>query len=156
MNNWIEHLRDRDYDKIQALIEVGEDVNASNEVGESVLMYALRHRCDFSVLMKLVKSGADIFAVDNEGVSVFDMAITYNNLDMVKYIIEKGVDVNTTKRKSGFTPLMCASSYGRYDVAKLLLKEGADKQKIDSSGLSAHDYSRKMNKKSILKLLEEH
>jgi ankyrin repeat protein len=154
MNIWIEHLKNNDYAKLQELIDNGEDLNAANESGESVLMYAIRSHCDFNLLMLLVESGADAFALDFEGVSVFDMAITYNNLPMVNYFLDRGIDVNQTQRKSGFTPLMCASCYGRNEIVKLLLKNGVDKDALDAKGLSATDFARKMNKKSILKLLD--
>ena len=64
-------------------------------------------------------------------------------------------DVNQTSRKSGFTPLMCATCYGRVEVVKYLLERGADKEAMESKGLRAKDFARKMNKKSVLKLLEE-
>lgn len=154
MNTWIEHLKNNDYAKIQELVKKGEDLNAANDSGETVLMYAIRSHCDFNLLMLLVESGADAFAVDYEGVSVFDMAITYNNLSMVAYFLEKGIDVNETQRRSGFTPLMCASCYGRNEIVKLLLQNGVDKDALDAKGLSATDFARKMNKKSILKMLD--
>jgi len=56
-----------------------------------------------------------------EDVSIFDMAITYDNIKMVEFFLDKGIDVNVTNRKSGFTPLMCASCYGRIEIAKILL-----------------------------------
>ncbi len=81
------------------------------------------------------------------------MAITYNNIFMFNHIVKFGIDVNKTDRKSGFTPLMCASCYGRVEIAKQLLKYGADKNTLDSRGFSALDFARKMNKKSVLEVL---
>jgi ankyrin repeat protein len=49
---------------------------------------------------------------------------------------------------------MCAACYGRNEVVKILLESGADKEATDTKGLSATDFARKMNKKSILKLLD--
>jgi len=154
MNRWLEVLKNNDYLNAKKLIKNGEDVNDENESGESVLAYALRYQCDFELLMLLVENGADIFDFDNEGVSIFDMAITYGNEEMVRYLLDHGVDVNLTKRKSGFTPLMAAACYGRTEVAKILLDHGADKDAVDSKGFNATDFARKMNKKSILELLE--
>jgi ankyrin repeat protein len=154
MNTWIEHLKNNDYKKVQQLLNSGEDVNETNESGESVLMYAIRSHCDYELLMLLVQSGADIYAIDHEGVSVFDMAITYNNVAMVEFFLEKNIDVNATQRKSGFTPLMCASCYGRGEIVQLLLQNNADKDAIDMKGLTATEFARKMNKKSVLRLLD--
>jgi ankyrin repeat protein len=153
MTNWIEALKNNDIEKINILICKGENINDENESGESVLAYAIRSHCDFELLMLLIQSGADIYDTDHEGVSIFDMAITYNNIQMTLYFLEKGIDVNKTHRRSGFTPLMCAACYGRTEIAKILLENGADKEAVDLKGLSATDFARKMNKKSVLTLL---
>ena len=57
-------------------------------------------------------------------------------------------------QKSGFTPLMCAACYGRTEIAKILLENDADKDVADSKGITATDFARKINKKSILQLLD--
>ena len=156
MSKWLELLKRNDYISIKKYIRDGSDVNETSETGESVLMYALRYRCDEDIIELLRESGANLQAIDNEGVSVLDMAITYDNLAFVKYLIEEGIyDVNATSRKSGFTPLMCATCYGRIEVVKYLLEKGADKEAYEIKGLRARDFARKMNKKSVLKLLEE-
>ena len=154
MNKWLEVLRNNDYLNAKKLIKSGEDVNDANESGESVLAHAIRHHCDFDLLMLLVENGADVFDFDDEGVSIFDMAITYGNTRMVEFLLQKGVDVNQTNRKSGFTPLMAAACYGRVDVAKILLQNGANKDAQDIKGFNATDFARKMNKKTILELLD--
>ncbi len=154
MNKWLELLNNDDYLGLKKYIKEGADLCEANETGESVLACALRARCNYDTLMLLIESGADIFDFDNEGVSVFDMAITYDNIEMVKYIIEQGKDVNETTRKSGFTALMGAACYGRVEIAKILLQKGADQNARDSKGFSAIDFARKMNKKSILALLD--
>jgi len=154
LQDWIELLNNNDFIGVKKYINNGADVSQTNESGESILACALRAGCDSELLMLLIESGADIFDFDDEGVSIFDMAITYNNIEMVEYLISKGLDINKTNRKSGFTSLMAAACYGRIDIAKLLLNSGADLELRDSKGFSAIDFARKMNKKSILKLFD--
>ena len=151
MNKWLEFLKNNDFIGIKKYIKDGADVN---DAEESVLALAMRYRCDFDLVMLLIDAGADIYDFDEEGVSIFEMAITYDNIEMVKQIIDKGVDVNNTQRRSRFTPLMTAACYGRTEIAKLLLEQGADKSAKDSKGISVVDFARKMNKKSVLELLE--
>jgi len=155
MNKWIEILNNNDYIGAKKYIKEGADLNDENDNGESVLAHALRYRVDSDLLMLLIEKGADIYDFDNEGVSIFDMAITYDNKEIVEFLIEKGVDINTTSRRSKFTPLMCACCYGRLDIVKFLLENGADKTQCDYKGLSALDFATKMNKKSVIKLLED-
>ena len=154
MNKWLELLKSDDYLGIKKYIKSGADLQETNEAGESVLACALRAGCEMETLMLLIESGADVFDFDDEGVSIFDMAITYDNFSIVTYIIDQGLDVNKTTRKSGFTALMAAACYGRVEIAKVLLEKGADQHVQDSKGFSAIDFARKMNKKSVLELLD--
>ena len=154
MNKWLELLNKQDYIGIKKYIKNGADIQDTNEAGESVLACALRAHCDEEILELLIQSGADSFDFDDEGVSVFDIAITYDNKFMVKYLIENGIDINTTTRRSGFTALMAAACYGRVEIAQILLSYGVDQTAQDSKGFTAADFARKMNKKSILALLE--
>ncbi|WP_457749223.1 ankyrin repeat domain-containing protein [Sulfurimonas sp.] len=151
---WLELLKNDDYLGIKKYIKNGADISETNEAGESVLACALRAKCSNDIIMLLIENGANIFDFDNEGVSIFDMAITYDNIEIVNYLIEQGKDVNKTTRKSGFTALMGAACYGRVEIATILLENGADKNVKDSKGFSAVDFARKMNKKSILELFE--
>ncbi len=153
MNKWLELLRNDDYMGIKKYLKNGGDLEETNETGESVLACAMREGCDFDTVMLLVESGAEIKEFDDEGVSVLDMAITYDNLEMVQYLIEQGIDINTTTRRSGFTALMAASCYGRTEITKLLLESGVNQDALDSKGFRAVDFARKMNKKSVLALL---
>ena len=154
MNKWLEILKNNDYMGVKKYLKDGADLEETNDIGESVLACALRARCDMDLLMLLIDSGADIFDFDEEGVSILDMAITYDNLEMVKYLIENGMNVNQTNRRSGFTSLMAAACYGRVEIAKILLENNVDQKAKDSKGFSAIDFARKMNKKSVLALLD--
>ncbi|MDY0232481.1 MAG: ankyrin repeat domain-containing protein [Sulfurimonas sp.] len=154
MHKWTEIFKKNDFIAAKEYIKSGADVNAANDAGESVLAYAIRNRCEIDLLMLLIDSGADIYDFDDEGVSIFDMAITYNNIDIVNFFLEKGIDVNCTNRRSRFTPLMAAVSYGRIEIVKLLLRHGANQQALDVKGFSCIDFARKMNKKSILAILD--
>jgi len=154
MDKWIKYFKNNDFIAVKKYIKDGANLEDTNESGESVLALSLRYKCDFDLIMLLVESGADINDFDEEGVSIFEMAITYGNIEMVTYMIEHGIDVNFTQRRSRFSPLMAATCYGRVEVAKLLIDNGAKKDAIDSKGISVIDFARKMNKKSILKLLD--
>ena len=154
MNRWMELLKNNDFINVKRYIKSGADVNELNDMGESVLACAIRARCDMDLLKLIIDAGADIFDFDEEGVSVFDIAITYDNIDMVNYLIKNGIDVNKTHRRSGFTSLMAAACYGRVEIAKLLIEQGVDQNAVDSKGFSAVDFARKMKKKSVLELLD--
>jgi ankyrin repeat protein len=154
MNKWLELLKNNDYLNVKKYIKSGASLDETNDAGESVLACALRAKCDMDLLMLLIESGADIFDFDNEGVSIFDMAITYDTIEIVNYLILNNININKTTRKSGFTPLMAAACYGRVEIFKILIEQGADQYATDSKGFNTIDFARKMNKKSILEILD--
>jgi len=152
---WITLLQENEYIGIKQYLKEGADINDCTENDENVISCAFRYRCADEIIDLLVAKGAAVDDYDTEGVSVFESAITYNNLTFVEYMIEHGVDVNATRRRSGFTPLMAATCYGRTKMLELILSAGADKDRVDNRGYSAYDFARKMQKKSMLALLEE-
>jgi ankyrin repeat protein len=154
MEQWIELLKSNNYLGIKQYLKHGASANEIEENGESVICFALRYHCDSEILEILMENGADLYHTDNEGVSVFDVAVTYNNLFLIEKLITDGFDVNTPTRRSGFTPLMGAVCYGRIEVIQKLLDMGVNVSARDTQGLSAIDFARKMHKKSILALLE--
>lgn len=154
MNQWLELFRANDFLGVKKHIKSGGDLQAVNETGEGILACALREHCESDLVLLLIESGADIFDFDEQGVSVLDMAITYNSIEIVEYLIEHGVDINKTQRRSGFTPLMAAACYGRTEIVKILIQNGVVQDAVDLKGFSALDFARKMNKKSVLHLLK--
>ncbi len=154
MNEWMTLLQNDDYLGVKKHLKKGADVNAKNEQGESILAIALRLRCGDELLALLMREGADLFDRDNEGVSIFDAAITYNNLMTVRTILDAGIDVNDTGRQSGFTALMAAVCYNRKEIVELLLEHGADTALRDAKGLDCRDYARKTHRLKMLELLE--
>ena len=154
MYTWLELLKNNDYMGVKKYLKDGADLEEMNEGGESVLACAIIARCDMDLIMLLIDSGADAFDFDDEGVSIFDIAITYNYIELVEYILDKGMDVNNTQRRSGFTSLMAAACYGRVEIAQMLLEHGANQQKRDAKGFTAIDFARKMNKTSVLALFD--
>lgn len=156
MEKWIELLKANNFLGIKHYLKNGGYPNDVEENGESVLCFALRYHCDQEIFDLLIDSGADLYQTDNEGVSVFDVAVTYNNIPLIERLIADGFDVNVSTRRSGFTPLMGAVCYGRLEVIQKLLDMGVDVVARDGQGLNALDFARKMRKTSILNLLTTH
>jgi len=155
MDTWIKHFKNNDFIAIKKMIKNGEDMSVENESEESLLCCALREKCDDEIIMLLIENGADTEAMDCEGVSVFDTAITYNNMPLIKYMLAQGHNLNKTFRRSGFTALMGAVCYSRTEMVKLFIAEGVDTNAQDTKGFKAYDFARKMHKKVMMELLEE-
>ncbi len=153
MTKWIGLLQNNDFIGVKQYLRDSADVNDHNENEESVLALALKYKCDTELIDLLIESGAELDDFDDEGVSIFDYAITYGAIDLVTKMVVSGIDINRTQRRSGFTPLMCAVCYGRKDIVLLLLEKGADKDIIDAKGFSVVDFARKMRKKQMMEIL---
>jgi len=160
-SNIVQAIEHDDYLGVKQAIKKGVDLeqiveNELNENEESLLFYALHRKCSYDTIMLLIESGIDILRVDDDGVSFLDEAISSGNVDLVRYLVEtKGMNVNETKRKSGFTPLMQAACYGYTEIVELLLSHGADIHAKDSSNLDVVGYTRKLQRKTMQKFLED-
>ncbi len=142
---------------IKELVGTLEDIGAlKNENGESLLRVAIKSGASLELFEVLVEAGADIFEVDEEGVGLIDDAIKKGRLDIVRYLVEQGIDPNTTKRKSGFTPLMAAMAYGDEPITKYLIQEcKVDPSIKDTFEKTAADYAKMTGYKHLIKYLEE-
>ncbi|UPT69993.1 MAG: ankyrin repeat domain-containing protein [Flavobacterium sp. JAD_PAG50586_2] len=93
------------------------------------------------------------------GGTALNFAAFYNNLEIAKYAIEKGADVNhsfASSKGKGFTPLMAACEKGNVEMVKLLIHNGADVNASDSHGRTALDilvFEIRDNEEEILKVL---
>ncbi len=143
-----------DFIGIKKYLKSGANINEVNDHDESVLAIALRLHCEQEIIDLLLDSGANTDEIDEEGVSIFDYTITYNNSKLFHKLIKDGMDINQTHRKSRFTPLMAAVCYSRLEMAKTLILNGADKDAQDFKGFKAFDFARKMKKTAMLELLE--
>lgn len=81
------------------------------------------------------------FTVDSMGNNMLEYAVLDNNLEVVRYLIEVGVDVNG-KGEFGYTPLITAMESEEYETACYLLCMGGDGNVKNVDGLSAFDILR--------------
>jgi len=69
-------------------------------------------------------------------------------------LIQNGADLNA-QQDSGQTLLMDAAMGGNYNMAKMLLKFGANKDIQDANGKTAKDWAKELGNKNITALLSE-
>jgi len=95
---------------------------------------------DLAAVKALVEAGnpADT-PIDyaEKGVTPLYKAAGEGRTDIVKYLIEKGANVNFRGKEWGKTPLSEAASRGFDDVVDVLLKAGADPKARDRNGYTA-------------------
>lgn len=109
-------------------------------------------------VQRLIESGADIesqagfFYLRQTplGIASFN-----GNLDVVKYLLDKGANVNVLDSARA-TPLYNAVRYSKsVDIVRLLMQRGADPNIEDREGYSALMYARKKKKQYLVRIMEE-
>lgn len=123
-----------DIDLIQRLIESGENVNGrmatenNDGLGMTPLMTAGEFSRDPRIIDLLVKSGADVNAVDWAGDTAAVWAATaMNNPEraaVLRALIRNGADI-TTRNAKGKTALGAAKASGLRDTIAVLKESGA-------------------------------
>lgn len=61
-------------------------------------------------------------------------AVMYNNLEVVRQHIEAGTDINVKEPFSGSTPIITATTFGKTEIAKLLIDSGVDLSIANNDG----------------------
>lgn len=107
---------------------------------------------DLRKVKLLLKSEANIDAMDDQGVTPLLWASTYGKAEVVKYLISKGADVNYSLQH-GMTALMLATEYGENEVASILVNNGAKINVKEKSGYAALDLAVNKDNEIITALL---
>lgn len=123
---------------IKKFIDMGVDMDTAVIKGRTPanIVASLQERTMFSRKKDdYFEKAAEYFSkesmeeLDNNGTSALHYAAKYNHVDMLRVMIEKGVDVNVTEDEpacAGNTPLHIACENGKAEVVKVLIEAGAD------------------------------
>ncbi len=165
MNEVTQAIENDSVAKMKSLLKHGADLNKPILIGEeyeledydevSPFFYAIRKYASMEMLELMLENGVDIHDVDSDGISALDMAIKFKRKDVIQFCIDKGFDLNTSKRKSGITPVMLAACFSDLEMMELLIDNGAQLNLSDNSGMAAKDYAKKLGQKSMLAFLDE-
>jgi ankyrin repeat protein len=91
---------------------------------------------DFEKVKELVGAGVDVnYKEERYGNTALAMACQYNLVDIAKYLMDHGAEINL-RTNTGHTPVMAAAS-GSEELFNLLLEKGADPLVRLENGTSA-------------------
>jgi len=165
MTELIEALNNDNLIKIKSILDRNIDLSKPVIIGEEyeldepdeihIFFYAIRKHCSIEAIELLLEYGVDIFMLDENGISTLDTAIKFKREDIIKLCIEKGFDLNASKRRSGIKPLILTSCFGDIKTAKLLIENGADIDAKDKSGMNSLDYAKKLGQKKMEEFLKD-
>ena len=121
---------------LQAIIDHGADVNATETYNRTALMSA----CEtghIEAIHVLLKAGSDTNIAVVKGQTCLMCAVDSNcNEEVLQAIIDHGADVNSATKKYLTTALMRACQIGHTDAIHVLLKAGSDTNIVDMNGLT--------------------
>jgi ankyrin repeat protein len=147
----IRAARHDELDTVNSLLRQGTDVNTTNEVGATALMWAARSGKS-DILNVLLDKRADVNAQTNKGRTVLMEACSTGSLHMVQALLNRGAEVNA-RDDQGLTPLMSAAFSGRVATVEAVLNAGGDIRAKSTKGHSALWYAAMMNRGETAKLL---
>ena len=126
---------------IQQCIGRGNDVNARDANGYTILHYAARYG-SAEVVNALIDGGAEVDARDNYGRTTLRFMSRYGgDVAIAKALIEAGADLDA-RDNSGRTPLHAAAFAKNAGVAEALISNGADPMLEDDDGRTAKRLAR--------------
>ncbi len=128
-------------------LKAGLDINQQNKAGETPLLEGLsRYTNDMSIFAGRVETflenGADPTIPDNRGFTPLIKAASSGMDDVVKLLLEAGVDIDAQTERGKMSALMYALNNGHSQVAERLLKAGASTHLYDWEFHTAYDYAK--------------
>lgn len=121
---------------VRMLISCGAKVNARDSFGNTPLFYVSLLSDPVAVGDLLLASGAETGIRNHEGRTVLHEAVLAGNSFFIKYLIDRGSDVDTNDNL-GQTPLFLAISRDYVDIIQYLLKRKASMTFRDLNGNTA-------------------
>lgn len=102
----------------------------------------------------LADKGADIHAAatNGTGYNALTAAVTAGHTEIVKWLLERGLDPNY-RYGPGYSPLLTAAANGRLEIVKLLLAHGADLRATANDGKSAVTLATERNHADVAEFL---
>lgn len=127
------------FSAVEALVELGADVNFGNTNGFTALHKAACSN-NLAFMKYLVDHGADIKANDNAGNTVMHYLSKSGDVSSFKYLIDLGVDYNQSNNE-GVSVLMDALESENLVISNKLIASMSDINNQDVKGQSALHYA---------------
>ena len=165
MNEVTQAIENDSVAKMKSLLKNGVDLKKPILIGEeyeledydeiSPFFYAIRKYASMEMLELMLENGIDLHEVDSDGISALDMAIKFKRKDVIQFCLDRGFEINTSKRKSGITPVMLAACFSDLEMMQMLLDNGGEVNQADNSGMAPKDYAKKLGQKKMVEFLDE-
>jgi len=143
-----------DMETVRRLLESGEQVDATDDVGRTPLMRAAGNG-HTRIVKRLLEAGADVNARDSKERTALMRASVTGHKDTVRILLQAGADVQCIDGSNGWTSLMKAAAGGHAGIVRLLLEHGADPRVAGNDDKTATMIAGVMGHKGIAKRLRK-
>jgi len=109
-----------------------------------------------TLIEELINAGEDVNERNEDGKSVLYLAVEIGSTDIAALLLNvPSLDVHAAD-KQGLSPLHLAGENGDLAMVKLLLKHGADADRLDKNGQTAADHARFENHTEVYDYLKRY
>jgi ankyrin repeat protein len=116
------------------LLDLGANINATDEDGQNALHIALQNsKVNTRIVKLLIDKGIDVNGRDCNGRTPLHHCCIEGHYDALVILLECGTNINA-KDSMNRSPLYDAISWDYYNCVKVLLDHGADINAVDKSG----------------------
>lgn len=128
------------------LVNAGAYINVANSLDITPIGLACQQN-NLPMVKLLIKLGC---IATSEELQLMIQSVSANQLEMVKLLVENGVNVEQTN-PTGKTSLLIAAEKGYIPLIHYLIDKGADIEATDDGGKSAFDYAKDEEVIAVLK-----
>lgn len=152
---------------VDRLLEAGADPDVQTSTGWTPILTAITHGHE-EVAHKLLEHDIDVSVANFNNHSPLTVASKKGMTDIVRKLLEKGAfvnhgpiwdpsgeisRVNGRMWAGGHTALVAATSYGHFEIVKMLVEAGANIYQVNEKGRSPYEAAKKYDKDDILDYL---
>ena len=106
----------------------------------AVLIMATRSNAT-TIVKLLVDAGVDVNYQDEHGETALHTAARLGHVECMRNLIAGGADIEIAENSYGWTPVFIAAVEGQLSALEVLVEEGAEATKLDSSGWTAIEHA---------------
>jgi ankyrin repeat protein len=136
----------------KVLLDRGANINVINKNAETPLIAAIRKGHKDIVKLLLAHNADPAITGTNDGWNALIYATCLGDLEIVRSLVDYGVDLNSCTT-DGESPLLCAALNGHLCIVKYLLGLGASTAAPDSDGWTPLHHAATQNNLEIVKAL---
>ena len=113
-------------------------------------------RGDLDTVRVLLRSGADVNAAQNSGMSALHWAAQQNDAPVIEILLYAGANTEATTRLGGYTPLHLAGRAGNALALDALLSGGAEAEVFTTTGATALHFAASSGRAAAVETLIRH